>query len=189
MLMDYRVYKLNKAGSLLNYRISLPILAIYLIIAVVYGINAYLNSLSGYPVFYALLGVVFAIHMILFVYDSPADFVLENDKIYYIDRIENIEIGRRGRFTLGAARLSRPYMVRVNEVHSIEYSSNFIESSLNIGHIKIRGVIRARNPDGSSCNATFNQDFASIYGIRDFRRVCRELETVFPYAEHKGIKY
>ena len=187
--MDYRVYKLNKAGSLLNFRITLPIIAVYFVIAAVYGINAYLNSLSGYPVFYVLLGVIFTVHMILFIYDSPADFVVEDGKIIFIDRIENIMPGRRGRFTLCGTKLTRPYMVRVNEVHSIEYSSNFIESSLNIGHIKIRGVIRARNPDGSSCNATFNNDFAAIYGIRDFRKVCRELETAFPYAEHKGIKY
>ena len=126
--MDYRVYKLNKAGSLLNFRITIPIIAVYLFIAVIYGINAYLNSLSGYPVFYAFLGVIFTVHMILFIYDSPADFVYEDGSgqlVYIGPRVEIPGIGTLTsvRITVKDGRMTSFYAdIGSYDIYSYEFT-------------------------------------------------------------------
>lgn len=183
------MYKLSRLGSLFDFGMLLRIIAVYGIIAIVYGIYAYKNSLSGAIGFYIFLGVIFLVHMIFQIHDKPTDFTTENGRIIYIDRVKNRVQTKRGHFAIPLTMPTRPLMIRVNEVNSIEYFSNPIERAFGIGHVRVRGSIKVRNPDGSSCDETFNGDYVEIYGIKDYTKVSRDLKNTLLNSEHIGIKY
>ena len=183
------MYKLSRLGSLFNFGMLFRIIAVYGIIAIVYGFYAFMNSLTGATGFYDFLSAIFIVHMIFQIYDKPTDFTTENGRIIYIDRVKNRVQTKRGRYAIPLTMPTRPLMIRVNEVNSIEYFSNPIESALGIGHVRIRGSIKVRNPDGSSCDETYKGDYVEIYGIKDYTQVSRDLKNTFLNAEHTSKKY
>lgn len=210
MLMDYRVYKLSRAGILLNGRVLFPPLIAYIIIGALYGVYAYKNSLSGYMVFYFLLTVFFVIFYAVRISRKPIDFTVEEGKIIFVEHLKSFaptqKYDNNTRVRLAISHTapkyttqnwgknsgngkSKPVIIRVRDITAIKYSSNLVERAFNLGHIRIDGKVFLRNADDTACHDVHAPKVIEISGIRDFRRVCRELETVFPYAEHKGIKY
>ena len=192
MLMDYRVYKLSRTGTLLSGRVLLPPLIAYIIIGVLYGVYAYMYSLSGYPAFYLMLTAIFAIIFAVRISRKPSDFTVEDGKITFVDHLESFapksSTGSEysAQSSKKAVRGSKPVIIRVRDITAIEYYSSPIEQAFNLGHIRIDGKVFLKD---SASNYVSAPKLIEISGILDFRRVCRELETAFPYAEHKGIKY
>lgn len=205
--MDYRVYKLNKAGSLLSSKVLFPPLIAYIVIGVLYGVYAYMYSLSGYPAFYAMLTAVFAIIFAVRVSRKPVDFTVEDGKIIFVEHLKSFaptqKYDNNARVRLAISHTapkyttqnwgknsgngkSKPVIIRVRDITAIEYYSSPIEQAFGLGHIKIDGKVFLKD---TASNYVSAPKAIEIYGIRDFRKVCRELETAFPYAEHKGIKY
>ena len=184
--MDYRVYKLNKAGSLLSSKVLFPPLIAYIVIGVLYGVYAYMYSLSGYPAFYAMLTAVFAIIFAVRVSRKPVDFTVEDGKITFVDHLESFAPRNNTASRRKADRGRKPVTIRVRDITAIEYYSSPIEQAFGLGHIKIDGKVFLKD---TASNYVSAPKAIEIYGIRDFRKVCRELESAFPYAEHKGIKY
>ena len=187
--MDYRMYKLSRIGTLFDIGMLFRIIGGYGIVAIIYGIYAWVEQLSGAVAFYMFLGAFFIVHLVFQIHDKPTDFITEKGRIIFIDRVKNIKQDSRGRRSISLSMPTRPLMIRVNTVESIEYFSNPIESAFGIGHIRIRGAIKVRNPDGSSCDETFKGEYVDIYGIKNFNQVCRDLKNTFIFAIHTGTKY
>jgi len=186
--VDYRMYKLSRLGSLLSARMFLSHFLPYILIAVLYGAYAYVNALAGYSVFYFLLVVIFVIHTAVRLSHRPADFTVEDRKIIFVDYLEKHVVKRHSK--QGKPLFNKKaVIIRVRDIQKIKYSSNLIERIFNLGHIRLDGKVFLRNTDDTACHDAHAPDVIEIAGIKNFRTVCRELETVFPSAEHTSIKY